>query len=517
MLARAVRGAFWVILSGTGARIFGIVGTVAVTHYLRPAEYGEVSLAALVMLVAGALVNIGMSQYVASRPHADRAAIFHATFYYLALGVVALGLALVFGGAFGRFINAPGIGRYLPLLAASAFVDRVVALQDRIQVRDMRFRILGVQRSLGELVYAATAVVLAATCAGTPFGGAFALAWAMMARSVIRLIVLSATTPWRDWAEPHRITMAQTREFFSFGLPMSIVGIAHLGASRFDNAVYSYHFGEAAVGKYNLTYNFADIPASLIAETVGDVLVPSFAHMESTERQRDAYLLAVRMLVFLVTPLSLGLAVVAPDLVNLAFSAEYADAVTSMLRVLALLAVPRTIIWTSISYLQVRHTPRVIILLECMRMVGVVVFMHLAIEVAKRALDLDATILVGCAAVVSTFALSALTYMVVVRGLDKVSLVAQILPLMPPAVASIPMILTVHLASQRLAGIALFRSAGPLVTFAERAAVFGPRLAALVLVGAAVFVPSALLLAPRSARQLLDMMRGALARRRGAA
>ena len=66
-----------------------------------------------------------------------------------------------------------------------------------------------------------------------------------------------------------------------------------------------------------------------------------------------------------------------------------------------------------------------------------------------------------------------------------------------------------------------FRSPGlgtlppPLVGFAERASVFGPRLAIEVVAGAVCFVPSALILAPTGSRQLLRMVRNALQRRRG--
>jgi PST family polysaccharide transporter len=517
IVSRAVRGAFWTILSGTGARVIGILGTLAVTHYLSPKEVGAISIAGLVTLTATTIANAGVSQYIASKPDAERAAVFHATFYYLLLGIVAMGAAVLLGGPFGWLINAPDIGRFLPLLAASTLLDRVCVIQDRIQVRDMRFRSIGLNRSLGELVYSGTSVLLAATCSGTLFGGPFALAWAMMARSVVRLVTLSATTPWREWAEPHRITLAQTREFFSFGVPMSLASIANFGSSKFDNFVYSHHFGEAAVGTYNLAYNFADMPAALIAETVGDVLVPSFAHMDSDERRKKAFLLALEMLVLLVTPLALGLAMVAPDLVAVAFPPSY-EAIAQSLRILVLLSVPRTIIWTAISYLQVHHDPRVIMLLEWLRLFGIVLVMHLFIVVARRVFGTEVAILAACTGVVSVFAASSFGYMVALRKLDGVSLADQIRPLLPPAVASVPMMLAVYGTGRALAYLApLGDPEHPLTTFGRRAAAFGPRLALEVVVGAVAFVPSALLLAPGASRRLIKMVREAGQRRRAGA
>lgn len=513
LVGKAVRGAFWSVLSGTGARVITILGTLTVTHYLSPQEYGEVSIAALVMLTANTFANLGVSQYIASKPHAERAAVFHATFYYLLLGMVVMGAAVLLGGPFGRYLSAPHIGRFLPILAGAVLIDRVVTIQDRIQVRDMRFRAIGLNRALGDLVYSATSILLAATCRGTIFGGPYALAWAMVARSSIRVVTLAAITPRREWAEPHRITLAETRELFGFGLPMSLAGMANFGSSKFDNFVYSHHFGEAAVGTYNLAYNFADLPAALIAETVGDVLVPSFAHMDSDERRKVAFLVALEMLVFLVTPLALGLAVVAPELVAVAFAPSY-SAIAGSLRILVLLSVPRTIIWTGISYLQVCNRPRVIMVLEWLRLFGIVTIMNLFIIVARRVVGDDVAMLVACGAVVSVFALSALTYMVALRRLDGVTVADQIRPLLPPALACVPMLLAVEGVRRFLVYVAPLKVDLPLTTAAQRALTFGPRLALEVIVGVIVFIPSALLLARGTSRRLLGMVSSARQRRR---
>jgi PST family polysaccharide transporter len=511
IVARAARGAFWTILSGAGGRAMGILGTLAITHYLRPHEYGEASIAALVTMAASSASNLGVAQYVAGKPHADRAAVFHATFYYLVVGALALAASVFVGASFGGAIGAPGIGKYLPLLAASAFLDRVCVLMDRIQLRDMHFRTVGLLRSLGELVYAVTAVALAATCGGTIFGGAFALAWAMLARSLVRLVALWVITPWRTWAEPHPITAARTRELFAFGVPMSLAGVASFGSTRFDNFVYSHHFGESAVGKYNLAYNFAEIPAALIAESVGDVLLPSFAHMEDRASRRDAFLLALRTVALLVTPLALGLGAVAPDLVGLAFPPEY-ESVAGALYILVLVSIPRTIIWTAISYLQVRNDTRVIMVVETFRMVGIVVFMQLTTQAVAHLFGPDAAKLAACASVVGVFALSALGYMVAIERLDGVSLGAQVRPLIPPLIASLPMVLVVVLVQRALGHVAW---AGALSSFGARARVFGPRLALEVAAGAMAFVPSALALAPTASRQLLRLARDAVVTRRG--
>jgi PST family polysaccharide transporter len=493
------------VFTSVGARAVGLGGTLLLTRYLDPGEYGEVSLAAVVILTANVLSNCGLSQYLVSKPTAGRAAAFHATFYFTLLGLLALGVALACGGPFGRFINAPGVERFLPGLALAAVLERVGTIQDRILVRDMRYRSVGLQRSMGEIVYSAVSVVLAARGAGRWWGGGNAVVLASVARSVVRLVTLSATTPRREWLEPCRITWEKTRELFAFGLPMSVATIFGLGSRRWDNFVFSGQFGQAAAGIYNLAYNVADIPATQIADTIGDVLVPSFAEIDSDARRKRALMLAMRQMTLMVSPLAVGLGAVAPTLVATFLDRRWA-AVAPALTILSGLSVVRPISWIGSSYLQVQDRPRTIMIIESLRTIGVIVLMFAFGRYAPR--------LVGpglgawsrgehwaCASVGLTFGLGSLGYMWVLQKRDGITLGAQLRELLPPIVACVPMAIAVVTVQRWLA-------AGDMRP--------GLRLAVEVVTGVVAFVPSALLLARRTSLEFIELVENALARRRAA-
>jgi lipopolysaccharide exporter len=482
----AATGALWTISTSLGARIIGLSGTLLLTHFIAPRAYGEVSLAAVVIQTAQAVSSCGISQYIVSRPRGGREAAFHATFYSTALGVLALAAVTVGRSAIGDAVGAPGMAAYVPGLAIAGLLERVGMIQDRILIRDMRFRSLGLQRSLGEVVYAGVTVALA--WAGW---GAGAMVWGSIVRSAVRLATLSATTPRRAWLSPCAITWARTRDLFAFGLPMSIASVAAFGARRWDNLVFGSLFGEATAGIYNLAYNLADIPATQIGETIGDVLVPSFAHMDSESRRRAALLRSMRLLLLIVAPLSLGLGVVAPTLVRAFFDARWA-AVGPMLTLLSALSVVRPIGWIGASYLQVKDRPRAIMVLEITKTGGLLA----AIALLGRLGPLAA-----CAAVGLAFTINSFGYFWVIRRVDGVSLRDQIGPLARPVLATAPMVLAVLGARHAVA-----RLGG------------APAMVALgveLCVGAAAFVPSALLLAPADARDLLGLVRKAMGRRAG--
>jgi len=485
---RAVRGALWTTATSLVTRAIGLVGTLVLTRFLSPDAYGEVSLAAVVIMTAQVLTSCGHSQYVVSKPNAGRPAVFHATFYYLLLGAIAFGLVVLFRGPLGPFVGAPEMGRYIPLMALAGMIERVGTIQDRILVREMRFRSVGLQRSLGELVFTVVTVTLAAMGFG-----ADAIVWGTLARPAVRLVTLSATTPRREWLEPCKITWQHTRDFFAFGLPMSAASIAGFGSRRWDNIVFARLFGQGMAGIYNYAYNLADIPATQIGETIGDVLVPSFAKMDSDERRKRALLRSMQLLILVVAPLAFGLGSIAKTLVETIFDPRWV-AIGPMLVVLSVLSVVRPIGWIGSAYLQVRNQPRAIMVLEVTMIVGLLgavwAFGHMGP-------------LWACAGVGMAFTFNSLSFMWVIRKVDGLSLREQIVPLLPPVIACIPMVAAVF-------GLRwLMNSAGVHSNWL--------RLIAETLTGAVVFIPSALVLAPTTSRDFLTLLKNALLKRRNKA
>jgi PST family polysaccharide transporter len=340
---------------------------------------------------------------------------------------------------------------------------------------------------------------------GVWWGGGNAVVIASIARSVVRLVALSAVTPRREWLEPCRITWQRTRDLFSFGLPMAVATLAGVGSRRWDNLVFAYHFGQGAAGVYNLAYNLADIPATQIGETIGDVLVPSFAHLDSPERRKNALLLSLRQMMLLVAPLAFGLGAVAPALARAFFDRRWAGLEVELM-ILSVLSAVRPIGWIGSSYLQVENRPRTIMILESAKTAGLVVLMHLFAAWAPRLASPSAgRPSVGesaaCVAVGLVFGLNALGYAAILKMKEGIPLRAQLAELGPPIAACAPMVVSVVALEHALAAPAFTAPAGL-------------RLVVEIAVGALVFVPSAWLLAPATAREFVALLGKALQRRR---
>jgi lipopolysaccharide exporter len=475
-----VRGALWTISSGVGSRVIGLVGTLAITRFVAPAEYGEVTVAAVLGMSANQLSTVGWGQYLVSHPNAPRSTVFHVTVFHVCLGVLALAVLLLAGRQLAPLLDAPHVTHYLPGIALSVLFDRVAFVPERILVRDLRFGRLSATRTAGDLSHTLVSLTSAA------FGlGGMAIVLGNIMRSLVRLSVYVLSVSPRDWLSRCRLDLQQTRELLAFGVPMSLGALCEFATRRWDNLLVSRFFGPGPTGMYNLAYNLADVPAIQIGEQIGDVLLPSFARMDAARRP-EAFLRALSLLGLVVFPLAVGLGVVAPTLVATLFDARWAD-MGLMLAVLSALSVARPVGWTVASYLQARQLPRSIFMLEAFKLLlllgGLLTF-------GRRAP------LLACAAVGVAFAGHALASLWLVRQVDGITLHRSLGSLAPALAACLVMAAAVLLAQHALT------SWQPLPP--------GVRLCIEVSVGAVAYAVAAALLARRATQELLSKLRLAL-------
>jgi lipopolysaccharide exporter len=430
-----VRGAMWTISSSIGARAIGLVGTLVLTRFISPADYGEVTVAVVVVLTANQLSTLGLGQLLIARPDAPRSVAFHVTVFHVVLGAVALFGALLLGRRLGPSLDAPNMARFLPGLVLSGLLDRVAYVPERILVRDLRFRSVSVGRTVGELSFSVACVGFAAL----GYGGT-AIVLGNVVRSVLRTACFVFAVELRSWAEPSRLSMRQTRELLAFGVPMSLGALCAFASRRWDNLLFSRFFGPGPTGMYNLAYNLADVPAIQVGEQIGDVLMPSFARLPAARRP-DALVRSVTLLALVVFPLAIGLGAVAPTLVAAVFDARWRP-MAPMLVLLSALSVARPVGWTIESYFQAREMPRLILLLEGFKVVALLG----CIATFGRAGPLYT-----CAAVGVAFGAHALLSLWLARAVDGVSVAAALRGMGSALAACVPMTAAVLLARHGLA------------------------------------------------------------------
>jgi lipopolysaccharide exporter len=483
LATRTVLGALWTVTASTGGRALGLVGTLLLATVLSPAEYGEANVASILALSVSTLTSLGLRQYVVATPGAGNDVVFHVTVYHVLLGWAALLALALLGTRIAPFFDAPMLGALVPGMAIAAALDRVGYVPFTVLVRDMRFKVLGLQQLAGEVTYVAVALGLALAGFGPQ-----AIVAGNILRSGVQLLILTGAVHWRSWLCPHRLRMATTRELLRFGIPQSAGSILHFVSSKWDNLLVARMFGTAVVGQYNFAYNLADIPASQVGEQVGDVLLPSFARLGDAEARRKGLARSIGLLALTLYPMAIGLGATAFTLRE-AFLGNQWHLVGGMLAILSVLSVARPVGIIVGTYLQSQKRPVTLMLLGVVKVLAVVSLLPLLGQLGP---------LWACVAIGVAFGIHAVASLWTLRRQEGVPATLLAASLGRPLLACIP--LACAAVGARSVGLMLGWPPGVRLVLETGAGVLG-------------YAAGTYLFARPLARDVMDLLKGALNRR----
>lgn len=479
-----VEAVAWNMAFGIGARGLQLIGTLVLTHFIAPDDYGAVLAASITVLTAGVLTSFAFGQYlIARRAPADVA--FQAAVLHLGLGVGAMAALVALRAPIGDLLDTPALGTFVGWYALAHLLDRAHYVPERLLVRELRFRTIAAIRGSGELAFSAVAVALA------PRHGVYAVVIAVQVRAVLVTGGFIALAPRAQWLVRTPLRLDVVRRLFGYGLPIMLGAVADRAASRWDSLVVSRLFGPGVMGHYNLAYSLAELPVSQVADHIGEVLMPSFARMEDEPRRR-AVVRSATIMALVVSPLGVGLGAVAPEVVA-AFLDERWAGLGPMLAILGVMTVFRPMTWPAMAYLQAVSLTRLIMIAS----------------VARAALVLGLVAVLGsiagplgaCVGACVGYGAHGLGTIVVTGRATGLPTGAYLIGVVRPLLACVPMFAAVTGVGRGLAALDV-----PV----------GVALVAEVATGAVVYAVSALVLVGDTVQELLRLVVGVLRRRAAA-
>jgi PST family polysaccharide transporter len=480
---QAARGVAWNMAFGVSSRLLQLVGTLVLTRFIAPDDYGPVIAASIVVATAGAVSSFAFGQYLIARRAPAEVAV-QAVVIHLGLGVVALTLVYSLRGWIGDLLDTPALGQYVLGFAIAQLIDRIRYVPERLIMRALRFRALATINGLGELAF--TIAALAAARAW----GAYAIMIGTLARAAVTSALFLHAAPRAEWLVRVRMRAGDVRDLLTYGLPIMVANVTDTATRRWDNLVVSKLFDPGVMAHYQLAYSLAELPIVNVAEHIGEVLMPSFSRMEPGERER-AVIRAAGLMGLVVSPLGVGLGAVAPTVAAAIFDDKWGPMMAPMLTILSVMTVFRPMTWSAIAYVQAVQRTRIVMWSSFLRAISVLALVALCGYAGGPSW--------ACVGAGLGFTLHSVLTIIATSRATGLSAAAYLVAVARPLLPCVPMFVAVVAIGRGLAaaGIPLFAS-----------------LAAQIVAGAAVYIAAAFVLVRGDVDELIRIGRGAIRRRR---
>jgi O-antigen/teichoic acid export membrane protein len=327
LTGRTISGVLWTAWGKGGHTVLNLLALVILARLLSPREFGTVGAALVLIEFSSIFSRLGLGPAVVQRRELESRHLKVAFTGSLILGL-AIGLLvwLLAGQAAGFFRNAQ-VADVLRALAWVFPLKGVSALAEALLLRDLRFRWLA---NLDVATFAFGQVCVAIPLAYLGFG-VWSLVVGTMAQTLIRcgLLLLVRRPPGLG------LERQALGEMLHFGAGFTIARLANLLALQGDNLVVGRWLGPAALGLYSRAYGLMSAPASALGNVLDDVLFPTMARVQDDPvRLGLAYRRGVALIALVALPASVGMVILAPELVGVALGDRWVAA-TAPFQVLA--------------------------------------------------------------------------------------------------------------------------------------------------------------------------------------
>jgi len=315
---RAVGGMVWVAWGSWAIGVLKLVVLVLLTRLLSPADFGVVGAALIVIGFALTFSQLGLGPALVHRPNLEPGHISTAFLASIGFGLLAAGLVWLLAPVLAGFFRMEQLAPVIRVLALVFPIVGFSTVAENLIHRDLRFRLLANSDVLAYGVgYGLVGVVL-----GLLGWGVWALVAAQLTQTLLRAAILLRAVP----PPPLRPgpTWACFRELMEYGAGQSAGRIGVFFANEADNLVVGHSLGAVALGLYSRAYQLMAVPTALFGNVLDNVLFPTMARVQDDPRRlSSAYLQGTALVALVALPAGVVAAVLAPDLVAVAFGSGW--------------------------------------------------------------------------------------------------------------------------------------------------------------------------------------------------
>jgi O-antigen/teichoic acid export membrane protein len=319
----------WVAWGSAAIGVLKVAVLLLLTRLLSPADFGVVGAALVVIGFSLNFSQLGLGPALVQRPVLEPRHVSTAFYTSTGFGILVTAIIWVAAPQISQFFRMDHLTPVVRALALVFPISGISTVAENLLQRELRFRLLAnrdvVAYGLG---YGLVGVSLALLG-----WGVWALVAAQLAQTIVRTGVLlhAAPPPLRP-----RPTWASFVELMEYGAGQSAARIAILFANQADNLVVGRWLGAVALGLYSRAYQLMSVPSALLGDVLDKVLFPTMARVQDEPRRlASAYLQGTALLTLLTLPAGVVAAVLAPELVVVAFGPRW-EAAVAPFQVLAL-------------------------------------------------------------------------------------------------------------------------------------------------------------------------------------
>lgn len=318
---RMARGAGWMLLARLCVRSIGFVSTIILARLLLPEDFGLV--AATMVLVAGleAVSEFGFQVFLITKQDSEDA--HYDTVWTLTIlrGVFIASILFIGAPIFSEFFEEPRIVEICYWIALATLVSGFINPGFINYQKELRFF-----RELMWMVGTKLTSFVVVIVLAFMWRDYWALVAGIITNHAARVLFSFVLHPYRPSLGLKRIS-----DMAGFSGWMMLNSIVMFLRNRGDRLILGKFLGMGALGIYTVAFELVDLISTEVIAPIRRVLLPGFSRVAPDRKKMgELFVDTTALLVMLITPLSVGLSLVADPIVRLALGNNWLECIPLM-------------------------------------------------------------------------------------------------------------------------------------------------------------------------------------------
>jgi O-antigen/teichoic acid export membrane protein len=320
---QTIHGVAWSSVEGMSGQIISFLVFIVLAHFLSSRDFGIVAIANLYVLIAQFFVFQGLGQAIIQFKELDEKHLDTVFWINVTIGCLILVATDLVAGPVAAWFKMAGLAAILRGLSPIFFLAALTDVQNNLLARHLQFRALALRTLSSYIAGGVVGIGLAWRGAG---------AWSLVGQQltiwIVNLVALWTASAWRPGLS---FSPSRARRLLSFGVKLLWVDLTGLLNRRADQLFVGKFLGAAEVGYYAVGARVATLLGEVLIRSLARVSVSALSRLQDqAERFAAAFYQIVEMQSVLVLPATIGLALLAPDVVHLFFGAKWEASIPIM-------------------------------------------------------------------------------------------------------------------------------------------------------------------------------------------
>lgn len=326
-------GLFWSYGERIMAQLVSLIVSIVLARLLDPENYAVISIVMIFITFCDAIVTGGFGNAIVQKKDADELDVNTMLCCSVATSILLYIIIFCAAPYIAFFYNMPIIRPILRVLGLRLLISGVNSIQRAWIQKRMLFKRFFISTSFGTIVSAVVGISMAYMGKG-----AWALVGQYLTNSFIDTAVLLITN---DWKPRLQFSWKRAKEMLSYGWKVLVTTVVYTIEGDLRSLIIGKKFGSADLAYYDQGKKFPNLLVTNINTSISNVMFPVLSESQNDPtRLKQLCRRAVRIGIYLLSPLLIGLMGVADTFVIAILSEKWAPCIP-FLRILTLVFLVR--------------------------------------------------------------------------------------------------------------------------------------------------------------------------------